>query len=174
MAINYVGIDVGISGAVAVLDENGELVTVADMPVVKTRTQAGKVKTAVDAVAMAELLRPYTDARACCELVHAFRGEGVSSSFSFGRSLGIVQGVCAGIRMPLHGVQPQAWLRTFDLIGTGKAGSIDAARRLVPAAVPHLKRKRDHGRADALLISVWLREFVRREALTGTANMPLT
>jgi len=57
--------------------------------------------------------------------------------------------------IPLDLVAPATWKRHFHLLGTAK----DAARVLAlarfPSAGRSLSRKKDSGRADALLIALW-------------------
>ena len=48
----------------------------------------------------------------------------------------------------------------------GKEGSLALARQLFPQAEPLLRRKKDHGRAEAILIAAWALG-VRARALAG-------
>ncbi len=148
-----ISIDPGISGAVAVFKLTGELKTVFDMPVVsKTSGKGNQIS--------AKLLNDSISnhawvTQAVIERVGAMPGQGVTSMFGFGRSLGVIEGICAGQTIPVEWVTPQAWKKHFGLIGKDK----DAARTLVIEKFPQyselFKRKKDVGRADAVLIGLF-------------------
>jgi len=143
-----IGIDPGLSGAIAVLNDDLSLFAVYDMPVMAV----SKGKNQVNAAALADLVliegRPDI---AYLEQVHAMPGQGVSGMFSFGTSYGIVQGVLAALRIPMVLVRPQAWKGRAGLSGKDKDMARTLAIRLYPAA--DLSRKKDIGRADAILIA---------------------
>lgn len=146
---NYtIGIDPGVNGAIAVLKDD-KLITVFDMP---TRIESGKKQ--VDAPKLYELLLEYKIALAVVESVHAMPKQGVTSSFNFGRSFGVILGVLAGSEIPVKYVTPQAWKKRFSLIGTEK----DAAREKIIHMMPQHKdlflRKKDVDRADAVFIGL--------------------
>ena len=77
-------------------------------------------------------------------------GQGVSSMFNFGMGYGAIQGVLAGLCVPLHLVTPQKWKKHQGLIGKDKDCARTLAQQLYPEA--SLARKKDIGRADAILI----------------------
>ena len=83
------------------------------------------------------------------------RGQGVSSTFRFGQADGVVRGVLGALGIGSIEVHPQVWKRYLRLTGMDK----DAARTYVieryPELAEQLKRKKDVGRADALLIGLW-------------------
>lgn len=145
-----IGIDPGVTGAVAVLRDGIEPIDVIDMPTVG---RGAKGRQTVNAAALADFLRPYADGVAAIEQVSAMPGQGVSSTFRFGESFGAAQGVLAALRIRTLRPTPQTWKRHHTLIGKDK----DAARALAIDLFPDasLARKRDVGRADALLIAAW-------------------
>ena len=155
--MNFIGIDPGLTGAIAVL--YNETVEVFDMPTVETGR--GVVKREVDAVELARLLRPHCDLLttfAALETTAARPGQGVASMFSMGVSRGVVLGVLAALHVTPLAVAPATWKRHFDLLHTDKGASLTEARFLFPS-VPHLlARVKDHNRAEALLIAAYLRE----------------
>ena len=141
------GIDPGLSGAIALLRDDLSLVAVFDMPVMTLR----KGKNQVNAAALANIIkRPGYTMTAYLEAVSAMPGQGVSSMFSFGTSYGIVQGVLAALGIPVVLVTPQSWKKWAGLVGKEKDYARTLAQRLYPAA--ELSRKKDIGRADAILI----------------------
>lgn len=159
----WLGIDVGLSGAAACINENGELV-VHDTPTL----EVGKGRRGYDVGAMADILEDlvsYGDSaqRVCAlELVHSMPKEGVRSAFSFGCGFGIWQGLLVGLRIPYELVTPQAWKKLL-LNGQPKekGASILKAKQLFPNAP--LTLKKHHNRADAILLA----EFCRRTTRGG-------
>lgn len=143
------GIDPGTTGAIAALVD-GQLLDVVDMPIADGCVVAALLRTE-----LVELAAAGFDSRplVVVEKVHAMPKQGVSSTFKFGRSLGVIEGVVGGLGWPLEWVTPQAWKKQHGLINRDK----DAARLLAIETWPELadsfKRKKDVGRADAALIA---------------------
>lgn len=145
------GIDPGNTGAIAVMDE-GKILALHDMPCTAKRTGKGLE---VNAYLLVTALRTLgiTPEGAYIEQVSAMPGQGVSSMFTFGRSLGVVEGVLAALQIPVQFVPPGRWKKHHGLIGKDK----DASRTLVLSKYPDrtedFLRKKDVGRADAVLIA---------------------
>jgi len=148
-----VGIDPGLSGAVAFYDTEDGSISVADMPTVEL-TRNGKKKREVSAVMLADTLTSRKVAAAFLERVNAMAGQGVTSVFSFGRSSGIVEGILAAYDIPTTLVTPQAWQKAVGQRG-GKDGSRERAMQLFPAQAGLFSRKKDDGRSDAALIAYY-------------------
>lgn len=91
------------------------------------------------------------------EQVHAMPKQGVSSMFRMGQGLGLWEGICAGMGLPVELVPPQRWKKAMLSAGGGsdKGVSIARAQQLMPEAAEFLTRKKDDGRAEALLIALW-------------------
>lgn len=147
-----IGIDPGVSGALALLaDDNSALIDIADMPVMAL----GKTKRQVNAAELAKILAKWNESFlvsvAYLEQVSAFPGQGVTAMFNFGVSYGVVQGVLGALQVPVVLVTPQAWKRRASLIGKPKDMCRTLAQRLYPSA--DLARKKDIGRAEAILIA---------------------
>lgn len=49
------------------------------------------------------------------ENVHAFPGQGVVSVATFMKGLGQVQGICAALNRELRLIQPEAWIKWYDI-----------------------------------------------------------
>ena len=80
-------------------------------------------------------------------------GQGVSSTFTFGHSAGVVEGVVAGAGIPLTLISPQSWKKHAGLIGKDKDAARSRAIQLFPSLrILDLKGK-GQAIADALLIS---------------------
>jgi Holliday junction resolvasome RuvABC endonuclease subunit len=92
------------------------------------------------------------------EAVHSMPGQGVSSSFKFGMAYGAAISIVERFNCTWHMVTPQRWKKALQL-DSDKQKSLDLARQLWPNAP--LLRKKDNGRAEALLLA----EYLRREQL---------
>ena len=149
-----IGIDPGVSGAIAFL-KHGDLY-VYDMPVMNL---SGK-KQQVNASELGKLFRENLtdvgsnygeDATAYVERVSSMPKQGVASTFNFGTSYGVIQGVLGALQIPMVLVSPRQWKQRAGLIGKEK----DACRTLMQQRYPQapLGRKKDIGRADAIAIA---------------------
>jgi crossover junction endodeoxyribonuclease RuvC len=149
-----IGIDPGLSGAIAVLVD-GQFEAVHDMPVVTKGTGRKEVNPAD----LQRIIRggtdAYNDTDVAIEKVSASPQMGVSSAFSFGDSFGCVRSVTACCNLGTVLVSPAVWKRHFKL-GKDKELSRALAVRMFPTAQLNLKKHAD--RAEALLIAVWLWE----------------
>ena len=79
-------------------------------------------------------------------------GQGVSSMFAFGRNVGTIEGIMAGLVWPVCYVTPQAWQKAVS-VRQGKDGSRLRAIELFPSYAQLFARKKDDGRSDAALIA---------------------
>ena len=152
-----IGIDPGASGAIAILEKNGKLVHVFDMPSVEVMV-GGKAKRRVCPEMLAAELKMYADqgATACIEQVGAMPGQGVSSMFAFGESFGLAKGVLAGLSIATSTVTPGKWKKAIG-VNASKDGSRLKAAQLWPLSAGEFKRVKDDGRAEACLIAEWSR-----------------
>jgi crossover junction endodeoxyribonuclease RuvC len=150
----FLGIDIGLQGGIAVVREDGELITVADMPVLH---DGPKNRKAISAPLFAELAAGMHVVEAFVENVGPRPLEGAVGGFAFGRCKGVVEGGLAALSVPVTFIQPAVWKRCVG-IAPGKAGAKDAARaeaiRRWPAQAGLFKRVRDDGRAEACLIAI--------------------
>lgn len=158
-----IGIDPGVSGAVAIFD--GAALAVVDIPTQARRYGKGNE---VSPAGLGRLLGPYRD-RDCvivleqvnampptgkpCRVCKRSPSMGATSAFHFGEGVGVIRGVAAALEIPIAFVLPQVWKRKAGLISKDK----DAARTLAMELFPHyadsLAWKKDIGRADAILIA---------------------
>ncbi|MCF3947758.1 RuvC family protein [Acidiphilium iwatense] len=155
----YIGIDPGASGAIAVLDAGGQIVSIADMPTIMVRvgkTERHRVSPAM----LAHLFEMDQHAvqMVVLEKVGGMTGQSASAAFTFGYGAGIVEGVLAALKLPVALVTPQSWKRSAG-IATDKGAAREAAMRLWPAHASRFARVKDDGRAEAALIARhgWLR-----------------
>lgn len=142
------GIDVGLSGAIAILDNQGIPLELQDMPVIRV------VKNEIDAVEVMAILKRQNVSHAFIEKAGAMPGQGVVSMFRFGYSAGLIQGICTALNIPFTLIIPQRWKKSMlDGMPKDKGSSIVRAKQLYPSL--ELNRKKDHNKADALLIGLY-------------------
>jgi len=149
-----IGIDPGITGAIYFNTVEGKIVV--DMPIMAKTSGKGNQINPYELTSL--LIQPPIDRltgieAAYLESVHEMPGQGVSSVFSFGKSVGIIEGVLAALNIPLVMVTPQRWKKNAKLIGKDKDAARTLAIQLYPELSDRLSRKKDIGRADAILIA---------------------
>ena len=152
MTRRTLGIDVGLNGAIALVVD-GDLISVVDMPTV-TLDRNGKAKRQVSVPELVEIIKQFDPTDAYVEKVFAMAGQGVTSVFSFGRSLGVVEGVLTTLKIKTTLITPQTWQKGIAVTG-GKDGSRARAMELFPDQMALFKRVKDDGRSDASLIALW-------------------
>jgi crossover junction endodeoxyribonuclease RuvC len=149
-----IGIDIGSQGAVALLTPAGELLEVVDMPILR---DGPKGRPNVNAALLTQIVFKMQAALAYVEFVSARPGEGPTGAFAFGRSRGVIEGVCAAAGLPVAFLTPAHWKRLVG-IAPGGEGAKDAARsqalRRWPGHAATFARVKDDGRAEAALIAV--------------------
>lgn len=148
------GIDPGLGGGLALLEDierSVVLLDLADMPIV----ERGKGRD-VDGRELATLCREWKPGLVVLEAVHAMPKQGVSSTFSFGRGVGIVVGVLSSLGIPFLEVGPQTWQKSVlkGIPGEGKRRVLSWAWSIFPDAALKTGRGRIiDGRADALALA---------------------
>lgn len=153
----FIGIDPGLTGAVALIGEGYQ-------EVYDTPTLMNGKRYDYDVAAMAKILASIGDGNGpslqdylvVIERAGAMPKQGVSSTFTFGKGFGIWLGIIAAFGLPHEVISPQRWKKAM----VPGSGDKDAGRlvaiRLFPKAELHLKKH--HGRADALLLA----EYAKR------------
>ena len=147
------GVDIGNTGAIALIDGSGGLVEVHDMP---TLDDGPKGRPALNAPLLAALVAKAGASQAYVEWVGPRPTDGAVQAFAFGRCKGVIEGVLAASGVPVAFLTPPQWKRLVG-IAPGKAGAKDAARseacRRWPAKAALFSRTRDDGRAESALIA---------------------
>jgi len=159
MSLLHVGVDPGLHGAVSVIDSAGEVVLLADLPIIRDLSLAW-----VDGSELQSLLLNAIgglQSRAIVERVSAMPRQGIASTFCFGVGLGSILSVVQTLHIPLQFVTPAVWKRSYGL-SKHKHASLHKARLMFPAAELHLAKH--DGRAEALLIAEYGRRTFHVEA----------
>ena len=143
----YTGIDPGKSGALAVIEENGDI-------------HVWPFNSVKYAEVLTHLSSVRDEIKCCVEKVGAMPGQGVVSMFNFGHNFGFIEGLLLGNWIPYQLVPPQTWKKEF-CVTSDKNTSIEVCRKLFPhvSLLPtERSRKPSDGMAEAILIA----EYARR------------
>jgi crossover junction endodeoxyribonuclease RuvC len=151
MSSLVLGIDIGVQGAIALLDETGALLEISDMP---TLHDGPKGRRAINAPLLAATIFKSHADRAFVESVNARPCEGPTGAFAFGRASGVIEGALAGAGIPATFITPPAWKRAVGLTLASKDASRAEAIRRYPNHADLFARIKDDGRAEAALIGV--------------------
>jgi len=157
MSVYCVGIDPGLTGAIAIL-KDGDFHCLFDMPTT-IKGGAGSVKYEVSPSAILQFLHanlPSVEShKGIVERVNGMPGQAASSTFSLGDSFGCARSVLACAGIPHIVVTPATWKKHFKLT-SDKEQSRALASKLFPSAELHLKKH--HDRSEALLMARYLFE----------------
>lgn len=150
-----IGIDPGLTGAIAVLCSRAGMLDVQDIPTCGNGTESGSMRKWVDHVALSNLLARWsTRFSFASEDVHSFierpipmpslPAQTIASQFD---SFGVLRAAAPGVQ---HIVNPRDWKAIYGLKSDKDAARACAMRLYSDAPV---KRVKDHNRAEALLIA---------------------
>jgi hypothetical protein len=155
----HIGIDPGLSGAVAVLAADGNLVALCDTPVLTLSISRGS-RQEYDVPGLCTLLAPYAgpQSHVLIEEAQSMPGQGVRSTWTTGYGYGLWIGVLAALQMPYTPVRPVVWKKAFSL-GKDKEASRLRAMQLYASA--DLRLKKHHGRAGALLLAYYGQQMLQ-------------
>lgn len=158
----FLGIDAGLSGAIAVLDGStyGRIKVhgVYDMPTILVRTGTKAKRREYDMAAIWRLLQTVTVGGvdlAVIERVQAFPGIGTRGVFSLGIGSGLLTMALTAAGVPFLAVLPVAWKRAYGLLRGDKGKSRMVAMQLFPEIVAELGKRSDEGRSEALLLALY-------------------
>ena len=149
--MKIIGIDPGLSGGIAVL-ENNKVLDIFDMPVM---SEGKKNKRQLNSAQLVNLLKQNIDEETIVvvEQVNAMPGQGVTSMFNFGQTFGAIKGICAALGLPIFFVRPAKWKKHFELINSSKDASRTKVIEMYPAISNKLSKKKDVNKSDAILIA---------------------
>ena len=161
--MKIIGIDPGLSGAIAIL-ENNKVLNIFDIPVM---SEGKKNKRQLNSALLVSLLKENIASKeevaVVVEQVNAMPGQGVTSMFNFGQSFGILKGICSAMQLPMYFIRPIKWKKYFNLINSEKDASRTKAIEIFPYFSKELARKKDSNKADAILIASFYYETYKIE-----------
>ena len=151
--MKIIGIDPGLSGAIAILEDN-KVLNIFDMPVM---AEGKKNKRQLNSAQLVNIIRDNTastdEVAVVVEQVNAMPGQGVTSMFNFGQTFGAIKGVCAALNLPIFFVRPSKWKKHFELINSSKDSSRTKTIEMYPSLSNQLSKKKDVNKSDAILIA---------------------
>ncbi len=153
-----IGIDPGLSGAIAILEDK-KVLYLFDMPVM---ADGKKNKRQLNSAHLVDIIKNNTgkndEIAVVVEQVNAMPGQGVTSMFNFGQTFGAIKGVCAALDLPIFFVRPSKWKKHFELINSSKDASRTKAIEMYPSLSDQLSKKKDVNKSDAILIARYYTE----------------
>lgn len=155
-----IGIDPGLDGAVGVLWPTGKFYSVIDTPTITIQKSNGKEKREYNLPLMLNIIKDGAGDVAALEVGHPRPGEGTVSAYSIGRSVALWEAFLVSQGIPYTKCYPHVWKKKMmnGMSTKDKGSSVLRAVQLFPEAAESLKRKKDHGRAEALLLAKYLLE----------------
>ena len=134
--MKIIGIDPGLSGAIAIL-ENNKVLNIFDIPVMSEgKKNKRQLNSALLVNFLKENINKEEEVAVVVEQVNAMPGQGVTSMFNFGQTFGAIKGICAALELPIYFVRPSKWKKHFELINSSK----DASRTKVIQMYPNLSK----------------------------------
>ena len=160
-----IGCDPGLTGAISLLCSQRGLLECEDLPTCTNGQTTGKMLRWIDVAALQGMLWDWSvrhgfaehSVHACIERPIPMPSMPSTTTASSFDTFGVVRALVTGRVSPngMTVVDPSRWKRMFGL-HTDKDGSIACAKRLYPDASASLARKKDHNRAESILIGHWL------------------
>jgi crossover junction endodeoxyribonuclease RuvC len=149
---DHLGIDPGARGAIAVVDETGQLLAVEDMP----STLEANGRTATSAPLLAWILTCSHARVAFCEFVGARPTDAKVAAFSFNRARGVIEGCAGALGLPIVFLTPPTWRRLADIPPGAENKDLARTRAIArwPARADLFARKCKFDRAGACLIAL--------------------
>ena len=150
---SILAVDIGRTGALALLSPAGDLLAIEDMPCV---ADGPAYRLAPNGALLATIVRRWSPTEAVVEHVAARPKDSPVGAFSFGRSRGVIEGVLASAAVPVRFVSPAWWKRRVGIppgIGMKDTARAKALARW-PARADWFARALDHDRAEAALLGL--------------------
>lgn len=164
----YIGIDPGLSGAVAAISSSGRLLAVHDTPAMPVLKSGGGKRNTYLVPAMCRLLRDVAESGsssfAAIEYQASRPGQGAPATFSQGYGYGLWCMALSALEIPFEIVNPRTWKKDMRIpVGADKSASLLMASQLFPhAELTTVRGRKLDGRAEAILIAEFIRRKLRR------------
>jgi crossover junction endodeoxyribonuclease RuvC len=156
------GVDPGLTGAMALLSMDGELLRVWDMPAnARAKGKGNELNGYILSDLVVEVREIATGHKleACIEHVGPMPRDSRPAAFKFGETTSVIRGVLQAHYIPVRMVTPPKWKGFHALRGKNKDASRTLAMEKWPAMRDLFLRKKDDGRAEAALIGDFARSF---------------
>lgn len=162
----FLGIDPGLSGAIARWDSEARVLDVRDMPTLRLTPKSGK--RTLDAIQLARIADelcagPIT--LALIEQAGPRPHDGTRQAFGAGANWGTAYGAVVAQYVPVEIVAPSRWKPQMGCTAA-KDVSLARIKQLLPQFADLFARKKDEGRAEAALIALYAERRFSSRALT--------
>ena len=145
------GIDPGLNGGLALYDTiNKTLHHVESIPIVTLPNGKRTLDIYTLGITLGGFARYISFA--LIEQVHSMPGQGVVSTFTFGKGFGCILGALGVFLVPIKLIPPSVWKTALGL-SSNKKQSIQLAARLFPDFKSEFSKTKDDGKAEAALIA---------------------
>ena len=147
------GVDLGAAGAVSLLDADGHLIAVTDLPCLDDGPRS---RPTVSASGFAAIVREWQPDRAVVEFVSSRPTDSPMSAFAFGMARATVMATLEVLGVSAGFITVPVWKRSVG-IGAGKGQKSTAraeATRRWPQHAATFAKARDDGRAESALIGL--------------------
>lgn len=162
----FLGIDPGVSGAIARWEPETKALIVHDMPTLKLKP--GSDKRTLDALQLARILDELCKDGVTLALIEQAgprKNDGVIQAFGAGANWGTAYGALVAQYVPTERANPAHWKRTMQ-VTAAKDSSLARIKQMLPQHAAFFARKKDEGRAEAALIALYAEKRFLHRAVT--------
>lgn len=158
-----IGVDPGVTGAIAAVRDGHQLIYLADMPTKEEPSKTRKSRSVCGA-GVNKIIReiiglcPGEAFECIVEQTYGGIGSGVIAAYSMGYSRGVVEGVIGARGMPLTNVRPAVWKKAVGMT-SDKTQSRHMMLEKFPGADIKLAKHHDRAEAIALALYLWRLKF---------------
>lgn len=150
VARRVVGIDPGLTGALAFLDFGGAIIEIEDMPVIGKDVNAHMISRLIQAYGPVDT--------AVIERAQSMPHQGIAGAFNYGVGYGKLLGVLATLEVPIVTLTASQWKKRWNL-GKDKNLSRRKATERWPEWADVFKLVKNDGRAEAALMAAgWVED----------------
>lgn len=146
------GIDPGLTGAIAIIDTDKLSSFIGDLPIVDGRINCHSLLTNL-VIVCNDGTRRHPD-HVFIERAGPMPKQGVASTCKFCMCYGMILACVMAAKIPVTEVAPSVWKRHYKL-SRDKEQSRALALKLYPMDGEKFARKKDHNRAEALLLAAY-------------------
>jgi len=156
--VMMLGVDPGLSGAIALLTQDRQLVGVWDMPKhAKAKGKGNEINAYILADLMVDIMQVVKDrgekVEATIEQVGPMPRDSRPAAMKFGDSVGVMRGALGCHYVPMRWAAPGVWKRYHSLLKQPKEASRMLAMSKWTSQRDLFVRVKDDGRAEAALIA---------------------
>lgn len=151
-----VGIDPGVTGAIAAILDDQKTCIIFDMPTI-TEVNAKRKEQVLDIVKFMDIMSTLSqkyELRAFVEHTQPMK-DSAMTAFSMGQMRGNLIAILVCKSIAFEEVTPQEWKKFHRLLRCDKDASRKVASEKLPLSRDKFERKKDHNRAEAALIAAY-------------------